>query len=66
MRGTVVAEVVATATLVGVVAAQETTSLFLPYFSPGHPLLASVVDAVGFISAIQSSPGFLFALNFQT
>jgi hypothetical protein len=30
----------------GLCAAQETTSLFLPYFSPGHLLLASVVDAV--------------------
>ncbi|KFZ04374.1 hypothetical protein V502_10198, partial [Pseudogymnoascus sp. VKM F-4520 (FW-2644)] len=46
MHGTVVVEVVAAAaTLLGVVAAQETTSLFLPYFSPGHPLLASIVDA---------------------
>ncbi|KFY82300.1 hypothetical protein V500_10644 [Pseudogymnoascus sp. VKM F-4518 (FW-2643)] len=45
MRGMVVIEVVATATLIGIVAAQETTSLFLPYFSPGHRLLASIVDA---------------------
>ncbi|OBT51025.1 hypothetical protein VE04_08959, partial [Pseudogymnoascus sp. 24MN13] len=45
MRGTVIVEVVAAATFVYVVAAQETTSLFLPYFAPGHPLLASIVDA---------------------
>ncbi|OBT86796.1 hypothetical protein VE02_04241 [Pseudogymnoascus sp. 03VT05] len=44
MRGTVIVEVVVSATLVIVVAAQETTSLFLPYFAPGHPLLASIVD----------------------
>jgi hypothetical protein len=46
MRGTVIAEMVTAAGLVGVAAAQETTSLFLPYFAPGHPLLASIVDAV--------------------
>ncbi|KFY57656.1 hypothetical protein V497_05378, partial [Pseudogymnoascus sp. VKM F-4516 (FW-969)] len=36
---------VAALLVVSSAAAQETTSLFLPYFSPGHPLLASVVDA---------------------
>ncbi|OBT69268.1 hypothetical protein VE03_02024 [Pseudogymnoascus sp. 23342-1-I1] len=46
MRSTAVAGVAAAVTaLLGVISAQETTSLFLPYFSPGHPLLASIVDA---------------------
>ncbi|OBT74399.1 hypothetical protein VF21_06813 [Pseudogymnoascus sp. 05NY08] len=44
MRGTVIVEVLASATPLGVIAAQVTTSLFLPYFAPGHPLLASIVD----------------------
>ena len=52
----VMIEVVASATLIGVVAAQETTSLFLPYFAPGHPLLASVVDTVSVVSIIPFSP----------
>lgn len=48
MRNSVVLELLVAAAL-DVVAAQETTSLFLPYFSPGHTLLASVVDAVSII-----------------
>lgn len=48
--------------LIPLATAQETTtSLFLPYFSPSHPLLASIVDAVSLLYfALPASPSLPF------